>query len=32
MATQVLGHDLEDPDVSLATHVALKLRRMIGRP
>ena len=32
MATQVLGHDLEDPDVRLATHVALKLRRMIGRP
>ena len=32
MATEVLGHDLEDPDVRLATHVALKLRRMIGRP
>ena len=32
MAMQVLGHDLEDPDVRLATHVALKLRRMIGRP
>jgi sugar diacid utilization regulator len=30
-AIQVLGHDLEDPDVRLATHVALKLRRMIGR-
>jgi hypothetical protein len=32
MATQVLGHDLEDPDVRLATHVALKLRRMIRPP
>ena len=32
MATQVLGHDLEDPDVRLATHVALKLRRIIRRP
>ena len=32
MATQVLGFDLEDPDVRLATHVALKLRRMIRPP
>jgi PucR family transcriptional regulator, purine catabolism regulatory protein len=32
MATEVLGHDLEDPDVRLATHVALKLHRMIGLP
>jgi hypothetical protein len=32
MATQVLGHDLEDPDVRLAMHVALKLRRMIEAP
>jgi len=26
-ATDVLGHDIEDPDVRLAVHVALKLRR-----
>jgi DNA-binding PucR family transcriptional regulator len=31
MATQVLGHDLKHPDVRLAMHVALNLRRMIGR-
>jgi hypothetical protein len=29
-ATEILGHDLEDPDVRLATHVALKLRRVLG--
>jgi PucR C-terminal helix-turn-helix domain len=29
-ATEILGHDLEDPDVRLATHVALKLRRLLG--
>jgi PucR C-terminal helix-turn-helix domain len=29
-AIEVLGHDLEDPDVRLATHVALKLRRVLG--
>ena len=26
-ATEILGHDIEDPDVRLAVHVALKLRR-----
>jgi sugar diacid utilization regulator len=26
-ATDLLGHDIEDPDVRLAVHVALKLRR-----
>jgi PucR C-terminal helix-turn-helix domain len=30
VATDVLGHDLEDPDVRLATHVALKLRKVAG--
>jgi DNA-binding PucR family transcriptional regulator len=30
VATEILGHDLEDPDVRLATHVALKLRRVLG--
>jgi PucR C-terminal helix-turn-helix domain len=29
-ATDVLGHELDDPDVRLATHVALKLRRVLG--
>jgi purine catabolism regulator len=29
LATDVLGHDLDDPDVRLATHVALKLRRRL---
>jgi PucR family transcriptional regulator, purine catabolism regulatory protein len=27
MATSVLGRDLDDPDVRLAVHLALKLRR-----
>jgi purine catabolism regulator len=37
-ATEVLGRDLDDPDVRLATHVALKLRKAVepdgpeGRP
>jgi hypothetical protein len=30
VATEILGHDLEDPDVRLATHVALKLRKALG--
>jgi hypothetical protein len=30
IATEVLGHDLEDPDVRLATHIALKLRKALG--
>jgi len=29
VATEILGHDLEDPDVRLATHVALKLRKVL---
>lgn len=29
-ATEVLGEDLESPDVRLAVHVALKLRRLAG--
>jgi sugar diacid utilization regulator len=29
LATEVLGCDLEDPDVRLAVHVALKLRRVL---
>lgn len=31
-ATDLLGHDLEDPDVRLAAHVALKLRRRLAVP
>jgi hypothetical protein len=31
-ATDVLGDDLEDPDVRLAVHVALKLRRGLAVP
>jgi hypothetical protein len=31
-ATDVLGDDLEDPDVRLAVHVALKLRRALPAP
>ncbi len=31
-ATDVLGDDIEDPDVRLAVHVALKLRRGLARP
>jgi hypothetical protein len=31
-ATEVLGDDLENPDVRLAVHVALKLRRGLARP
>jgi sugar diacid utilization regulator len=30
LATRALGDGLEDPDVRLATHVALKLRRTLG--
>lgn len=30
VATEILGHDLEDPDVRLATHVALKLHKVLG--
>jgi sugar diacid utilization regulator len=29
-ATDILGCDLEDPDVRLAVHVALRLRRLLG--
>jgi sugar diacid utilization regulator len=29
-ATEILGHDLDDPDVRLAVHVALRLRRVIA--
>lgn len=31
-ATQLLGDDLEDPDVRLGVHVALKLRRGLAAP
>jgi sugar diacid utilization regulator len=31
-AREVLGDTLEDPDVRLAVHVALKLRRLLARP
>jgi PucR-like helix-turn-helix protein len=31
LATEVLGRDLDDPDVRLAVHVALKLRRVAAR-
>jgi hypothetical protein len=31
LATSILGRDLEDPDVRLAVHVALKLRRVAAR-
>jgi sugar diacid utilization regulator len=31
-AREVLGDTLEDPDVRLAVHVALKLRRLLERP
>lgn len=31
-AREVLGDTLEDPDVRLAVHVALKLRRLLSRP
>jgi DNA-binding PucR family transcriptional regulator len=31
-ATKILGDDLEDPEVRLAVHVALKLRRILAPP
>jgi hypothetical protein len=31
-ATEKLGYSLEDPDVRLAVHVALKLRNVLPRP
>jgi len=31
-AREVLGDTLEDPDIRLAVHVALKLRRLLARP
>lgn len=31
LATAVLGRDLDDPDIRLAVHVALKLRRVAAR-
>jgi purine catabolism regulator len=31
VASEILGRDLDDPDVRLATHVALKLRKVLGR-
>jgi sugar diacid utilization regulator len=31
-ATEILGHDLTDPDLRLALHVALKLRKVLPAP
>ena len=31
-AREVLGHTLDDPNVRLAVHVALKLRRLLTGP